>query len=249
MQPRLPKVLVAAALVLAFLAVPAGIACHAQESHPQEAKPPQSANPQEARPSGSGSQAAQVGEPKEETREKSEDAVKNSWIVRWIASKTGLSVDAAYWLCVVFNFAIVFFSIALLLRKKLPVLFKSRTELIQKRLEEARQASEEAGRRLAEVEGRLSRLDVEITGMQREAEENARAEELRVAATVEQERRRIVESAEQEIALAANAARRQLRAYAAELAVDMAEKRIQVGKEADQALVREFTESLGKDGN
>jgi F0F1-type ATP synthase membrane subunit b/b' len=49
--------------------------------------------------------------------------------------------------------------------------------------------------------------------------------------------------------MAANAARRELRAYAAELAVDMAEKRIQIGKEADQALVREFTASLGKDGD
>lgn len=247
MYSRLSKTLLAAMLVL--LMAPTLVGGYAQESHPQEAKPAQRAGAHEAKPSENAPSKAE-GEPRREAQgSSSEEAMRNSWLVRWISNKTGISRDAAYWLCVVFNFAIVFFSVGFLLKKHLPVTFKNRNELIQKRLEEARQASEEARRRLAEVEGRLSRLDVEITEMQREAEENARAEERRVTATVEQERRRIVESAEQEIALAANAARRDLRAYAAELAVDMAEKRIQIGKEADQGLVREFTGSLGKDGN
>jgi F-type H+-transporting ATPase subunit b len=68
-------------------------------------------------------------------------------------------------------------------------------------------------------------------------------------AGAEEERRRIVAAAEQEIAMAANAARRDLKSYAAELAVDLAAKKIQVGKDADQALVREFTSHLGKDDN
>jgi F-type H+-transporting ATPase subunit b len=147
------------------------------------------------------------------------------------------------------NFAVVFFALWIPLRKKMPVLFRKRTDAIQQHIEEARKTSEEARRRLAEVEGRLSRLDVEITEMRREADENARAEGQRLAQETEEERRRIVASAEQEIALAAAAARRELKSYAAGLAVDMAEKKIKVGKDTDQALVREFTAQLGKDGN
>jgi F-type H+-transporting ATPase subunit b len=135
------------------------------------------------------------------------------------------------------------------MRKMLPGYFNGRTATIQKGIEEARKMSEDARRRLAEVEGRLSRLDTEIAGMRKEAEENAKAEEQRLLAAGEEERRRIVASAEQEIEMAANAARRELKAYVAELAVQLAEKKIRVSKDTDEALVRAFTAQMGKDGN
>jgi F-type H+-transporting ATPase subunit b len=72
---------------------------------------------------------------------------------------------------------------------------------------------------------------------------------MRVQAEVEEERRSIVTAAEQEITAAAGAARRELKAYAAELAVNLAEKKIKVSRDTDQMLVREFTSQLGKDGN
>ena len=56
-------------------------------------------------------------------------------------------------------------------------------------------------------------------------------------------------SAEQEIEMAANAARRELKAYVAELAVQLAEKKIRVSKDTDEALVHNFTAQMGKDGN
>jgi F-type H+-transporting ATPase subunit b len=220
----------------------------AQEKQPAS----ESAKPAESKPGGeaAGKQENASQEVEKAAKEASEtDALRNSPMVVWIAKHTGLSNNAAYWLCVLLNFAIVFFSLAVLLRKKLPGIFRNRTENIQQRLEEARKTSEEARRRLNEVEGRLARLDVEITEMRREADENAQAEEKRVQAGVAEERRRIVESAEQEIAMAANAARRDLKAYAAELAVDLAGKKIKVAKDTDQSLVREFTAHLGKDGN
>src|SRR5207244_2423785 len=108
----------------------------------------------------------------------------------------GLSDNGAYWLCVLVNFGIVFFSLAYALRKKLPGLFRSRTEAIQKRLEEARKLGEEARGRLSEVEERLFRLDVEIAKMRREVEGNAQAEERRIQEQVTDERQRIVESAQ-----------------------------------------------------
>jgi F-type H+-transporting ATPase subunit b len=85
--------------------------------------------------------------------------------------------------------------------------------------------------------------------MKQEADENAKAEEQRLKAAGEEERRRIVASAEQEIEIAANAARRELKTYVAELAVQLAEKKIRVTKDTDEALVRAFTAQLGKDGN
>lgn len=175
-------------------------------------------------------------------------AFRRSPAVQWVAKKTGLGVEKAYWLSVVINFLVVFGFLWFMLRKFLPTLFRQRTESIQKRMEEARKASEEARRRLADVEGRLSRLDTEIAQMRNEADAAAHNEEQRLMTAAEEERRRIVQSAEQEISMAANAARRELKAYAADLAVSLAEKKIQVPQSADQALVREFTARIGKDG-
>lgn len=178
-----------------------------------------------------------------------EEAIRHSSAVHFIARITGLSDDQAYWLSVIINFGVVLFFIVYFARKKLPGLFRSRTDAIQKHLEEARKTSEEARGRLKEVEARLARLDEEIAAMRREAAENARTEDERVESEVEEERRRIVASAEQEIAMAADAARRDLQGYAVELAVDLASKRIHVGPESDQVLVRDFTSLLGKDGH
>jgi F-type H+-transporting ATPase subunit b len=209
-------------------------------------------NAQESQPSAGDAARPAAEAPSQESKSEEGDrteALRHSSSVRWIARKTGLSVDQAYWLCFLLNFAIIFVALAWPMWKRLPGIFKGRTRAIQSGIEEARKTSEEARRRLTEVEGRLSRLDVEITEMRREAEQNAAIEEKRIVAETEEERRRIVTSAEQEIALAAASARRELRSYAAGLAVDLAEKKIHVGKDTDEALVREFTAHLGKDGN
>jgi F-type H+-transporting ATPase subunit b len=81
------------------------------------------------------------------------------------------------------------------------------------------------------------------------AEKEAAAEEVRIQAAAEEDRRKIVESAQQEIAAAAKAARRELTAYAADLAVGLAQKQIHVDDATDQALVRNFASQLGTPGN
>ncbi|PYP91392.1 MAG: hypothetical protein DMG65_07935 [Candidatus Angelobacter sp. Gp1-AA117] len=188
-------------------------------------------------------------EGKEESKEEDKTAAfRHSAAVKGIARITGLDESTAYWLSVVLNFLIVFILLWFMMKKTLPGIFRNRTGTIQKRMEEARKTSEDARRRLSDVEGRLSRLDAEIAQMRSEAETAAKTEEERMMAAAEEERRRIVQSAEQEIAMAANAARRELKAYAADLAVDLAEKNIRVNQTADQVLVREFTTQLGKDG-
>lgn len=173
----------------------------------------------------------------------------HSQTIKAIARRTHLSLDTVYWLCVILNFIVIFAILWVILKKLLPTVFRNRTEAIQRRLEEARKASEDAGRRLSDVEARLSRLDADIAQMQQEAEAAARREEEQTMKAAEEERRRIVESAEQEIASAAATARRDLKAYTAELAVRLAEKKIQISENTDEKLVRSFASRLGKDGN
>jgi F-type H+-transporting ATPase subunit b len=233
-----------AVLALAiFIAIAPAGALRAQES----AKPASGAT---AEPAAEAEQKSEKTEGQEKVKEGGEaDAIRNAPAVKFIARHTGLTNNQAYWLCIILNFAVIFFAIGGLLRKMLPGYFNGRTATIQKGIEEARKMSEDARRRLADVEGRLSRLDTEIAGMKQEADENAKAEEQRLMAAGEEERRRIVISAEQEIEMAANTARRELKSYVAELAVELAEKKIRVTKDADEALVRAFTAQLGKDGN
>ena len=147
---------------------------------------------------------------------------KHSASVKLVARLTGLSLEHAYWFCVLLNFAVIAGTILYFSKKNLPGVFRGRTASIQKAMQEARRASEEANRRLAEIEIRLSRLDAEIGGMREAAEKEAAAEEARIQAAAVEDARKIVESAEQEIAAAAKSARRELTAYAANLAVSLA---------------------------
>lgn len=173
---------------------------------------------------------------------------KHSGAVRFIAQKTGLSEDGAYWVAVVINFGVIAGLIFWASKKNLPAMFRNRTAAIQKQIAEARQASEDANRRLSDIESRLGRLDQEIAQMKATAEREAAAEEERIKAAAEEDAARIVESAEQEIAAAAKAARRDLTAYAADLAVTLAAKQIQVDAPTDQALLRRFVRQLSNGG-
>ncbi len=177
-----------------------------------------------------------------------DEQFKHSPSVQFVAKLTGLDLEHAYWVCVLLNFALIAAAILWISKKNLPGLFRNRTASIQKAMEEARQASEDANRRLAEIDTRLSKLDVEIGGMRAAAEKEAAAEEQRIKAAAAEDARKIVESAEQEIALAAKSARRELTAYAADLAVSLAKKQIHVDASTDQALLRNFAQQLSANG-
>ena len=164
--------------------------------------------------------------------------------VRWLGKVLGIGVRGAYWLAFILNFAVLALLIYLISRSRIPLMFRNRTASIRKAMEEAARASAEANRRLGEIEARLSRLDHEIAAMQQQAEKEAGSEEEKLRLAAAQDARRMVGAAEQEIAAAATMARRELRAYAAELSVALAEKRIQIDQDTDAALVRGFAEQL-----
>jgi F-type H+-transporting ATPase subunit b len=181
-----------------------------------------------------------AGEEKDEM-----DEFKHSSSVRLVARITGLNLQQSYWLSVLLNFAVIAGVIIWAGRKYLPGLLRDRTAAIQKAMQEAQTASAEARHKLAEIETRLQKLDVEIGAMRNAAEKEGAAEEARIQAAAEEDARKIVVSAEQEIAAAAKAARRQLTAHAADLAVALAQKQIHVDAATDQALVSSFAGQLG----
>lgn len=219
-------------------------------------EPPAPAQHVEAAPStGPGHQLAHesreaAGQEKDEM-----DEFKHSGSVQAIHRITGWTVQQSYWASVLLNFTVIAALIIWAGRKFLPGIFRDRTSAIQKAMQEAQKASAEARQKLAEIEARLQKLDLEIARMRDTAEAEGLVEEKRIKAAAEEDARKIIASAEQEIAAAAKAARRQLTAHAADLAVGLAQKQIHVDAATDQALVRNFADELGntnhhgKDGN
>jgi F-type H+-transporting ATPase subunit b len=227
-------------LKFATLALLATIILFAGWARAQSGEPDQGANPS--------AQNAAANAAPEKSEEDPTAQFKHSASVRLLSRITGLSLDGGYWLAMILNFAIVVGLVVWASKKNLPTMFRSRTASIQKSIEEARRASEDANRRLSEIESRLARLDDEISEMRATSEKEAAAEEERIKAAAADDARRIVESAEQEIAAAGKAARRELTAYAADLAVTLATKQIQVDTPTDEALVRSFAQQLSTDG-
>jgi F-type H+-transporting ATPase subunit b len=219
-------------------------ACLATLSVAQEPAQPQP-NPNH----GPGLSQQLVKETREAAGEDENEQFKHSRSVRVVSELTGLSLESAYRLCVALNFAVIAGVIFWLSRKHLPQAFRNRTASIQKAMDEARKASEDANRRLGDIEARLSRLNVEIGEMRASAEREAAAEEERIKAATVDETRKIIASAEQEIAATAKAARRELTAYAADLAVALARKQIHVDAATDQALVHRFAQQIVTGGD
>jgi F-type H+-transporting ATPase subunit b len=180
-----------------------------------------------------------AGEEEDETAQ-----FKQSASVRWLSKLTGGNLQHAYWLAMLLNFLAIAAVLFWAGRKYLPGAFRARTAAIQRAMEEARRASEDANRRLSEIESRLARLDGEISAMKAAGEADLAAEEARIKAAAEEDARKIVDSAEQEIAAASKAARRDLTTYAADLAIALAKKQIHVDAGTDSSLVRSFADRL-----
>lgn len=173
---------------------------------------------------------------------------RHSSVVQAIARFTHLSPETTAQIFEDLNSGVLLAAIAFFLWKMLPKIFRSRTENLQKDLVAARLATEEANRKLAEVEARLLRLDSEIGSIRQQVEQEAIEDEKRIHAALEAERERVVASAEQEIAAVQAAAQRNLKKFAADLAIDHAMRRIQLSNDTDRALVREFGKSLKNSG-
>ncbi len=172
------------------------------------------------------------------------DQYRISHITLWVAHALNLPPRTTAFLLEILNFLILFAAIGWGLKAKLPPFFRDRSGQLKKQLVDARTATEDANKRLAAIEGRLAKLDDEIISMRQSAERDVLHQEERFREMLEQEKDRIVTAAEQEIESAGDAARRNLKLFAADLAVASAEKRLKMTPELDGKLMDEFLNSL-----
>ncbi len=208
----------------------------------QESKEHSAANTQQASAEESGNANAGVAQILTKTTEQSAHSAE-TW-----GQKLGIGPKVSFTISLAVNFAGIVLFLWVLLKSKLPQAFRERTATIQKGIREAQAASADATRRLSDIEARLSKLDSEVEELRSSAEREAAAEEERIRQAAEQDKQKIVEGAEAEIQALSRNALRELKGYAASLAVDLAARRIQVDEPTDHALVHEFVEQLGKDG-
>jgi len=138
------------------------------------------------------------------------------------------------------NAAIILLCIVIPLARFLPKVMRKRSNTLSQNLENARKISADANARLSAVEAQLFRLDEEIAKIRTQVEEESKQDETRIKTSIEEERARIVASAEQEIGVAAAQARRSLRHFAADLAIEQAASQLVLTPEADRALIAEF---------
>jgi F-type H+-transporting ATPase subunit b len=238
-------------LIAFFALLLAGALAFAQ-AKPEPSPSPQPAQPAQAAPQPESPQQQLVEASKgaEQGKEEGDEEAqfKYSPSVQWLGRHLGMNKEAAYWLFLGLNFAVVAGFILYAFKKYAPSAFRDRTALIKRQLEEARAASEEANRRLSEIEARLARLNGEIAEMRSGAEKDSANEEQRLKAAAEDDKKKIISTAEQEITSAAKLARGELKKFAAELAVALAEKKIDVTPQTDQALVKQFTDRLSDGG-
>jgi F-type H+-transporting ATPase subunit b len=182
-------------------------------------------------------------------QEDEEYAFKHSDSVRAFAKMFHLSPEAASMVFWSLNAVLLFVFVGYFLVTGLPKAFRSRRQQLDRQIVEARVATEKAEERLRAVEERLSRLDSEIAAVREQAEHDSAHDETRIKQAMEDEKKKIVASAEQEIASAGAAAERRLRKFAAELAVDRATSRLHLTEGDDRTLIQEFASSLGSNGS
>ena len=174
-----------------------------------------------------------------------EEAQKNVFrlegpLVKKTAHALNLSLETTANLFDFLNFGIVVLLIGVPLAKVLPKLLRSRGEKVSSDLESARKATAEANSRLSAIEAKLAGLDGEIAQIRAQVEVESKQDEARIKSTIGEESARIVAAAEQEIGSAAAQARRSLRNFAADLAIDQAAKQLSFTPETDRALIAEF---------
>jgi F-type H+-transporting ATPase subunit b len=201
-----------------------------------------------ARPNAaSGTDAAQPQ--KAEKSEKDEDNVYlHAPVVQSIARALHLSVDATAQIFVGINFAILVLCVGIPLVRIFPRIIRKRSQTLRQNLETARKETEDANARLGAVEARLASLDGEIARFRAEVEQEIGRDEVRIKAALEEEKTRMIAGAEQEIGSAAAQARRGLRNFAANLAIEHAARQLVLTPETDRALIAEFVSDVAGNG-
>jgi len=144
------------------------------------------------------------------------------------------------------NFLLLAGGVGYLLVKLLPPMFAARSQAILKDMAESEKTRQDAEARAAEVDLRLAGLEAELGRLRADSQRETQAETERLASHTAAEIAKIQAQSVQEIGAARKAARADLKRYAAELAIDLAEKKIRgrMTPAAEDGLVRGFVRDL-----
>jgi len=126
--------------------------------------------------------------------------------------------------------------------------FAARSQEIRKGIAQAEEIRAEAEARAREVDRKLAGLQTDIEALRADAHREQAAEGERIRSQVAADLARIKEHAAGEIDAAGKAARLELKRYAAQVAIDLAEQKVrrQMTAEVQTALVENFSRDLDK---
>ena len=144
------------------------------------------------------------------------------------------------------NFAILAVGLGYLMAKHLPPLFTSRTREIQKGISESQRMKQDAERRSAEMDARLSALGADIERFRVQSAAEMQQEGDRIGRETAAQLKKMEEHAAVEIDSVGKTVRRQLKEFAAELALGLAEERLRTRMDGatESALVDGFVRDL-----
>src|SRR5260370_14790529 len=144
------------------------------------------------------------------------------------------------------NFAILAGVIVWVFGKLLPPVFRKRAEAASSAITNATSAKAAADAQLRDAEGRLANLQKEVAELRAMAEKEAAAEVERLRVATQSDAQKIAAAAKAEIEAAERAERLELKALAANLAVDGAETLLpkQLTPKAPESLISNFVKTL-----
>ncbi len=146
------------------------------------------------------------------------------------------------------NFLLLFGGLAFVLAKPVRAFLEARTADVRSAMAEAASSRQEAERKLESISERLAGLNEEIRRIQESGQVEGLKDKDTILGLAAREAERIRALARSEIEARAQASRRELRGYAAELAVSLARSRIErrLTPELQSRLIDESIEILGR---
>jgi F0F1-type ATP synthase membrane subunit b/b' len=157
-------------------------------------------------------------------------------------AKTQYAQEIFKWI----NFVIVAGAAVWLFGKVLPPKFRGNADKINSAIAKATEAKAESVRLLREAEHKLANLEKEVAALENEAQAQTQNEVKRLRAATQADEEKIAAAVTAEIAAAERAARLELKALAAKLAVDGAASLLakQLTPQVQESLVSAFVKTL-----
>lgn len=146
-----------------------------------------------------------------------------------------------------FNLILFVAIVSYILRRPLSEALRERREGIRRELMRAQEERNAALSKLAEVESRLARVDADVEAIRVQAKKEADEERLRIERSAEEDSRKLRDQARREIENASKLARHELRRYASEQSIRIAEDLVRrnINADDDTRLVRDYVRHLG----